>query len=359
MRIGFDAKWFFSGNPSGRLLVRNYLEQLIRTFPEHDYFIFLRRADRDRQFPRTSPRVHLIYCGRGNNLVSNLLVIPWKARKLNLDVALFQYFAPFCRSFKTVVFVHDIIFKAHPEYFTLWERLYFWPMKFLARRADRVVTISQTEKKRIVEFRFASEAKVDVVYLGVDPKFKPREFQDPSLLHTAVSRFNLPDRFLLYVGRLNERKNISNLLRAVKRLKDRKIGLVLAGMPQGRMFDLKKRLRIWAWRTGRSSPDTFRMNSFRRCIRWRPSFVSFPSMRDSDSLLWKPWHRAFPLCCRTRRLCARSAGTPAATPIRTGPKASPGKSTHCWKTRNVMKKKESWAGIGPDFINGNIRPTGS
>jgi glycosyltransferase involved in cell wall biosynthesis len=84
---------------------------------------------------------------------------------------------------------------------------------------------------------------VEVIYLGLNSKFKPREFQDRNMVHEVVSRFNLPERFLLYVGRLNERKNIFNLLQAVKRLKDRKIGLVLAGVPQGRMFDLQKKIR--------------------------------------------------------------------------------------------------------------------
>ena len=243
MRIGVDAKWFFGGNPSGRMVIRNYLEQLIQRFPDHEYFVFLKNEDRNREFPWQGPGIHLIYCWGRNNLISNLLVIPWKARKLNLDVALFQYFAPFCSPFKTVVFIHDVIFKSHPEFFTFWERLYFRPMKFTAHRADRVIAVSQSEKKRIVGFRIAPESRVEVIYHGLNSNFRPREFQDRNMIHEVVSRFHLPERFLLYVGRLNERKNIFNLLQAVKFSRDPEIKLVLAGMPQGRMFDLEKKIR--------------------------------------------------------------------------------------------------------------------
>jgi glycosyltransferase involved in cell wall biosynthesis len=112
-------------------------------------------------------------------------------------------------------------------------------MKFLARRTDRIITISQSEKKRITESRFAPESRIDFIYHGVNPKFKPKDLQDQTRLQDITSPYALPDRFLLYVGRLNKRKNLSNLLRAIGLLKDRQIKLVLAGTPWGRMFNLE------------------------------------------------------------------------------------------------------------------------
>ena len=71
MRIGFDGRWLFSGNPSGRVVVRNLLQQLVMHHPGHEYFVFLRRCDRDLPFPFPSSCIHLLYMANANGLLSN------------------------------------------------------------------------------------------------------------------------------------------------------------------------------------------------------------------------------------------------------------------------------------------------
>jgi glycosyltransferase involved in cell wall biosynthesis len=243
MRIGFDGRWFFSGNPSGRVVVRNLLLQLITYHPEHEYFIFLPRRERHLEFRLKASHVKVIYTAGKNGFITNCISLPWQARKLDLNVCIFFYFSELFGKYKKVVFINDITFLAYPEYFTWKEKLYFRPIRFLSRWADRICTLSQSEKERIVRFGFAAAEKIAVVPLGVDKGFVPLSGHTLSRIRTIRVTYGLPERFLLYVGRMNERKNILNLLKAVKLLQDQNIKMVLAGKVDWKMFDLPGKIR--------------------------------------------------------------------------------------------------------------------
>jgi glycosyltransferase involved in cell wall biosynthesis len=243
MRIGFDGRWFFSGNPSGKVVVRQLLRQLIVHHPEHEYFIFLPRRQRHMEFRLHAPHVKLIYTAGANGFLANCISLPWQARKLGLDVCLFFYFSGVFGKYKKIVFVNDISFFVFPEYFTWKEKLYFWPIRFLCRRAARICTLSCSEKKRMVRFNYAAAARITVVSLGVDEGFAPLSDHAPSRIQEIRTMYGLPERFLLYVGRMNERKNILNLLKAVKALEDQNIKLVLAGKADWKMFDLQVKIK--------------------------------------------------------------------------------------------------------------------
>ncbi len=242
MRIGFDGRWFFSGNPSGKVMVGKLLQELILHHPEHDYFVFLPRRERHLEFPWQAPNVRLVHVAGKNGLLVNCFSLPWRARELGLDVCLFFYFSGRFGKYKKIVFVNDITFLAYPEYFTWREKLYFWPIRFLGRWAARICTLSLSEKERMIRFHYASADKIAVVPLGVDEGFLPLSGHDPDRVRAVRERYGLPERFLLYVGRMNERKNISNLLKAMGILQDKKIKLVLAGKVDWKMFDLQEKI---------------------------------------------------------------------------------------------------------------------
>jgi glycosyltransferase involved in cell wall biosynthesis len=243
MRIGFDGRWFFSGNPSGKVMACKLLQQLIAGHPEHEYFVFLPRRERHLEFRLQAPYAKLIYTAGANGLLANCISITWQARKLGLDVCVFFCFSGVFGRYKKIVFVNDITFLAYPEYFTWKEKLYFRPMRFLSRRADRICTISQSEMERMARFNYAPADKIAIVPLGVDESFLPLSGHDPQRIQEVKAKYGLPERFLLYVGRMNERKNILNLLKAVKALEDQNIKLVLAGKADWKMFDLQVKIK--------------------------------------------------------------------------------------------------------------------
>jgi glycosyltransferase involved in cell wall biosynthesis len=229
LRIGIDAKWFFEGPPSGRVVVQNLVEQLISLPPRDELYIFLDRSSRGKVFPFMRPHVHLVYLWNGIGLLANVFVLPVQAWRLHLDVVLLQNFSPVISNFRRHAYVHDILFSEYPQFYTRTERLYLRPIAFLARFAHRLCTVSSTERKRMTDHGYGDNRRIDVVYHGVSPAFMPREDHDAASLQAVADRYALPALFVLYVGRLNVRKNIMNLLRAMPLLSDTSVPVVLVG----------------------------------------------------------------------------------------------------------------------------------
>ncbi|WP_455605980.1 glycosyltransferase [Cellulosimicrobium funkei] len=136
--------------------------------------------------------------------LSNAVELGRLARTVHADVVVAHNYTPVGRV-PAVTFVHDVMFRDHPEWFSRTERAYFAPMIPLLRAADAVATSSRTEADRI-EGR--SGRPVTPVGLGV-----PRTLTDAVPRPPAGIDPGLP--FALCVGRLNVRKNLEAVLRAV------------------------------------------------------------------------------------------------------------------------------------------------
>jgi glycosyltransferase involved in cell wall biosynthesis len=238
VKIGIDAKWFYEGPPSGRNVVRNLVEQMVQQNTGHELYIFLDRRMRHIEFPFKSSLIRLIYVWGNNNLLSNLFIMPMAAWRLKLDVIVYQNFAPIVCNCRSIAFIYDVIFLSHPQYFTRKEQIYLQPIKMLSRFAAKICTISQSEKERINTYCGTPLNGIDVIHIGVSSEYKPRHQYSIERLNEVRKRYNLPDRFLLYVGRLNERKNILNLLKSIPLLNDKEIPLVLVGSYDWKMFDI-------------------------------------------------------------------------------------------------------------------------
>ena len=240
MKIGIDAKWFYEGPPSGRVVVRNIIKHLAELSPIDEFYIFLDKRAKGQEFPYQRSNIHLFYVWADNNMLSNIFVIPFCAYKLHLDIFIFQNFSPFIFNSKRYVFIYDVLFKAYPKYYSRIERLYFWPIKYLAYFANRLCTISETEKLRLIKHGYGKADHIDVIYLGVDKIFMPREDHKPDLLQAVAEKYDLPSGYILYVGRLNIRKNIFNLLKSLAIMKNATMPLVIVGAYDGKMSSLGK-----------------------------------------------------------------------------------------------------------------------
>lgn len=117
-----------------------------------------------------------------------------------------------CRS---VVTIHDLIFLRHPEYYQPIDRwIYNWKFRRACIDADRIVAVSEFTKRDIIHYYDIDEAKIDVVYRGCD-----RAFAEPighDRLEEVRRKYALPETFVLYVGSIEERKNVGLLIDALK-----------------------------------------------------------------------------------------------------------------------------------------------
>jgi glycosyltransferase involved in cell wall biosynthesis len=230
MKIGLDAKWYFDGPPSGKVVIRHLVEEIARSDRRDEIFLFLDRRWRDTALPAFRANVKPIYVWARNNLLSNVFVLPRHERRLAIDVSVVQNFSSVFKGARRIAFIHDALFLSHPEFYSWIERLYFAPMRLLAHRAQGICTVSETERQRLLDLNFKKgKDDIPVVYHGVDSCFRPKSDRTPHELAAVAAKYKLPERFLLYVGRLNVRKNVDNLLRALPNLAHQEIPLVIVG----------------------------------------------------------------------------------------------------------------------------------
>jgi glycosyltransferase involved in cell wall biosynthesis len=137
-----------------------------------------------------------------------------------------------------VVTVHDLSFLRMPERFPLAKRLYLGQLcQWSAHKARRVIAVSRQTADDLMRFFGVPAQKIEVVYNGASDRFSPK---------IAPADFcaqnGLPERFLLYVGTLEPRKNLERLIdafaawRAAASPQDQDVALVLAGA-QGWFYD--------------------------------------------------------------------------------------------------------------------------
>lgn len=80
--------------------------------------------------------------------------------------------------------------------------------------SDKIITISQTTKNDLIKFYGAKEDKIKVIYLGYDaPKGGKESFNDVKW-EVIEEKFKINKPFLLFIGRVEKKKNIANLIKA-------------------------------------------------------------------------------------------------------------------------------------------------
>ena len=196
----------------------------------HEWMIFLDKKDRNLQFPLQGANISLRYIWADNNMVSNVFLIPPVAKKEGLDVFVYQTFPSPIAGTKTISFIHDVLFKDYPQFFTWKEHLYFVPLPWLTRKANRLIATTEYVAGKLVEHQYTPDRKhIDIVPLAVANDFKPRSEHNSQYLENIKEKFHLPDRYLLFVGRLNVRKNIENLLKAILIAEKNPLPLIIVG----------------------------------------------------------------------------------------------------------------------------------
>jgi len=142
-----------------------------------------------------------------------------------------QLSLPARRSFPAVITIHDVAPLIWPEHYLRlpYARAGHAWQYALARRADGVIAVSEATKRDVVERLRVPEDRVTVVTEAVDESFVPPSREEGR--RVSQQRFGVPDRYVLYVGQFDPRKNVLGLLRAFAQAadRDRDLRLVIAG----------------------------------------------------------------------------------------------------------------------------------
>jgi glycosyltransferase involved in cell wall biosynthesis len=131
-----------------------------------------------------------------------------------------EHLLPPLRRVRTVFTFHDAIYALFPKYHLPMNRAYLGLMmpRFL-RRADAIITISECSRRDASRLYGIAPERFQVIYEGVDARFRPVE--QPGTLEEVRRRYGLPNEYLLAVGTIEPRKNLSILLDAFLAVKSR------------------------------------------------------------------------------------------------------------------------------------------
>ncbi|WP_308005004.1 glycosyltransferase family 1 protein [uncultured Chryseobacterium sp.] len=227
MKIAFDAKRFFH-NTSG---LGNYSRDLVRIlaqyFPENEYILLNKNKSERGSDILENSNVHFVETSKGK--MSRQFKMGKDAQKQNADI--FHGLSGELplkwdrKPIKKIVTIHDLIFERYPQYYSFFDRkIHFWKFRKAANSADKIIAISEQTKRDIIQFLKVPESKIEVIYQGCHKAFK--EKQSEEFFQKTKEKYSLPEKFILNVGTIEERKNLLNV---VKALKDTNIPLVVVG----------------------------------------------------------------------------------------------------------------------------------
>ena len=128
---------------------------------------------------------------------------------------------------RSIVTIHDLIFMRHPEYYNRTDvKIYTKKFFNTINEADRIVAISECTKRDICELGEVDPKRVDVIYQSCSPRFS--EEPDATKMWAVRDKYVLPDRYVLCVGSIEERKNVLLAIKALHHLPD-DVSLVIVG----------------------------------------------------------------------------------------------------------------------------------
>ncbi len=237
MKIGVDAR-LLERKMTG---IGRYLDGLVSHIPECDakneYFLFtynsLKRSG--------GKNIHIIptlyFSPRGvvQKLISPIwmnFILPLYLRREKIDLFFSPNHAlPFLKGKrKNAAVILDLFNVINKKFHSF---LYRWYVKFTlphsVRNSDVIITISEASKKDIVNFFKIPEKMVKIIYLAAEKKFEPRDLSAEEK-QKLQEKYNLPEKFILYVGVIEERKNIEGILKIADLLiKKNNTPIVLVG----------------------------------------------------------------------------------------------------------------------------------
>lgn len=239
IRIGVNAHLLSLAQSYRSAGINGYIQQLLRRLPEADptliYTVFTgeRRYTgkagidvRHSRWPTQRPALRIAW---------EQAVQPGAARREKVDLLHEPAFVgPVMGTSPFVVTVHDLSFLLYPEAFRPFNRLYLRLVTNLSvRKARRVIAVSENTKQDLVRTYYLSPQKIDVIPNGLDECFRPLPKDQ---VDEFRARQGLPERFLLFVGTLEPRKNVMGLIEAYAQLPKERPPLMLVG-GKGWLYD--------------------------------------------------------------------------------------------------------------------------
>lgn len=229
MKIAFDAKRITHNATGLGNYSRFIVNGLATCYPEHTYQLYTpskgKDALRNRILP--SPNISFHYPeSRFEKLIPSLWRSSGVCKELETEkVDLYHGLSNEIpmnlkkHGIPSVVTIHDLIFIRYPQLYKPIDRfIYTRKFKQACLQSDRILAISLQTMRDIRDFFHIPEEKIDIVYQGCDPIFG---IPVPDVESSSVlQKYKINRPYILYVGSIEDRKNLLLLMKAIKNIKE-------------------------------------------------------------------------------------------------------------------------------------------
>lgn len=219
MRIGIDARKLHDFGIG--TYIRNLLRQLARLDRDTEFVLLCRRPDVD-VLTQLGPNFRPVVEQAGNYSLTEQVAVPLALRREG--VTLFHaphYVLPPLVTCPSVVTIHDCIHLMFPQYLPNRLALTYarTSISLAARRAARVMTVSESSKRDILRFVDVDPATITVIHNAFDERFSQEPLEEDVV--RVRERYQLQDEFVLYAGNVKPHKNVERLIEAFHRVRQR------------------------------------------------------------------------------------------------------------------------------------------
>jgi glycosyltransferase involved in cell wall biosynthesis len=239
MNIGFEAKRFFT-NMTGLGNYSRFIVDSLSSFePDNTYYLYTPRKTIHPEVVNITNHSNVEVVTPGKLFRMSRCTSLWRSWGVSNDKSIkqLQVFHGLSQELPVglpkkvakVVTVHDLIFFRYPQFYNPIDvSIYKFKLRNACEKADRVIAISRQTANDIVDFLKIDQKKIDVVYQGCHPNFKQKF--TPQQLAEVKLKYNLPEKFILNVGTIEERKNLMVLVKALASMpKHSQLPLIVLG----------------------------------------------------------------------------------------------------------------------------------
>lgn len=217
MKLLIDAHCFDYDTSEGiNTYIRGLYGELVKIAPDIDFCFAARNVERVKEIFGKRNNIHYIKLETKCKVARLLTEMPQVIKRYKIDAAHYQYTSPLIKNCFTIVTLHDILFKDYPSFFPLSYRLFKDVLfKLSAHKADLLLTVSQYSRERI-NFHYG----IPQERIFVTPNAVSDDFFNINKTE-AISFVNNRGigKYILYVSRIEPRKNQIAVLQAYDKLK--------------------------------------------------------------------------------------------------------------------------------------------
>ncbi len=218
MKIGINSSYAASKTPTGvGNYIINLLNALLEVDKENEYYLYYRSKISKKD-----------YLNLNLPSVKFEPKLSWLAYN-KIDI----FHDPSARFIKigksrNIITVHDVVVALKEDYTSEKFKKQQSPKLVKAlKKCDKIIAVSEFTKNELIKYFSVNPDKISVVHHGVDFNL----FKPGSRSRDFIQKYNLPERYLLFVGNIEKRKNLFNIIKSFEKInkKDKDLHLVLTG----------------------------------------------------------------------------------------------------------------------------------